>query len=157
MVKKTAGSLILCLALLFGTSAIAQMPGADPAELWNYITKTSPYTTWSYWDDHKGMLQGDEPHGSFHTVYVNELAYDSATPPLKYGAIQVKENYNQEKQLMAITVMYKVKGYNPDKGDWFWAKFSPTGMAKPFGMPKGCIGCHGANQDNDFVMVHEFK
>jgi len=155
--KKITGFVILCLSVFMLTTAMAKMPGADPAELWEYITQTSPYTQWKFWDDHKGMVAGRQPHGSLHKVYVNDKAYGSSTAPLEYGAIQVKENYNKAQKLMAITVMYKVKGYNPGDGDWFWVKYSPTGMAKPYGKPNGCIGCHGAKADNDFVIVHDFK
>jgi biotin synthase len=35
------------------------------------------------------------------------------------GANAVLENYGKDKELKAITVMYKVAGYNPDAGDWF--------------------------------------
>ncbi len=90
-------------------------------------------------------------------VFVNDKAYGSVGIPLTYGAIQVKENYNKDKKLMAITVMYKVKGYNSTAGDWFWVKFTPDGTAKPYGKPKGCVSCHGAVADNDFVMVHEIE
>ena len=147
----------LCLTIFIGTTAMAEMPGADPKELWEHITKTSPYTQWKFWDDHKGMLEGDEPHGSFHKVYVNDIAYGSSSAPLEYGAIEVKENYNKKEKLMAITVMYKVKGYNPEAGDWFWVRYSPKGKAKPYGKPKGCVNCHSGAADNDFVFVHEFK
>ena len=157
MVKNITGITIFFVTIFWGTSVFAKMPGADPGELWNYITKTSPYTQWSFWDDHKGMIEGREPHGSLHKVYVNNAAYSSHSVPLKYGAIQVKENYNKNQKLMAITVMYKLKGYNPDDGDWFWAKYSPDGMAKPYGKPSGCIGCHGAKADNDFVIVHDIE
>ena len=61
------------------------------------------------------------------------------------------------KWIKAITVMYKVAGYNPDAGDWFWAKFSPEGKADKFGKPNGCVGCHGTRAKNDFILVHEFK
>ncbi|MCF6247765.1 MAG: cytochrome P460 family protein [Desulfobacula sp.] len=157
MTKKITGFIILFLAVFIGTSAMAQMPDADPKELWNHITKISPYTQWKFWDDHPGMVKGREPHGSFHKVYVNDQAYGSHSAPLKYGAIQVKENYNKNKKLMALTVMYKVKGYNPDDGDWFWVKYSLSGKAKPYGKPAGCIGCHGGRASNDFVLVHEFE
>ena len=157
MAKKYSLMACLCLLLLMGTSALAKMPGADPDALWEYITKTSPYTLWHFWDDHKGLLEGNQPHGSFHNVYINGIAYRANSNPLPNGAIQVKENFNKDKKLMAITVMYKVKGYNPDAGDWFWVKYTPDGKAKPYGRPKGCISCHGAADDNDFVMVHEFE
>ncbi len=134
-----------------------EMPGPDPVALWNYITKVSPYKNWKFWPDHQGMQPGRAPHGPFHKVYVNEAAYTSTKPPVKYGAIEVKENYNKEKKLVVITVMYKVKDYNPSDGDWFWVKYSPDGKAKPFGKPRGCIGCHGTRAKNDFIIVHEFK
>ncbi len=134
-----------------------KMPAADPDALWNYITKVSPYKKWKFWPDHKGMQAGRAPHGPFHKVYVNEQAFTSKKPPVKYGAIEVKENYNREKKLAVITVMYRIKGFNPSAGDWFWAKYTPDGKAKPFGKPKGCISCHGTKATNDFIMVHEFK
>ena len=28
---------------------------------------------------------------------------------------------------MAVTVMYRTKGYNPEGGDWYWAKYNPDG------------------------------
>lgn len=157
MAKRITGILCFCTAVFWGISSMAEMPGTDPGELWHYITKTDPYTQWNYWDDHRGMLPGDAPHGSLHKVFVNEKAYSANRRPLPHGAIQVKENYNMDEKLMAITVMYKIKGYNPEAGDWFWVKFAPNGTAAPFGKPKGCIGCHDVMADNDFVMVHEFE
>ena len=153
------GILIILVAscIVFSAMAFADMPGADPAALWNYITKVSPYKKWSFWPDHQGVQPGRAPHGSLHKVYVNDRAVNSARPPVQYGAIVVKENYNKAKELKAITVMYKVPGYNPKDGDWFWAKFTPDGTAKPFGKPKGCIGCHGTRASNDFILVHEFE
>ena len=47
--------------------------------------------------------------------------------------------------------MHKVEGFNPKKGDWFWAKYNPTGKVK------GCIGCRNSVEDNDYIFVHEFK
>ncbi len=149
-------SLLFC-SFLIGSIAIAEMPKSDPAALWNYITKVSPYQKWSFWPDHQGMQPGRAPHGPLHKVYVNDKALNSAKPPVQYGSIQVKENYSKAKELKAITVMYKIDGYNPGDGDWFWVKFSPKGKAQKFGKPQGCIGCHGTRDKNDFILVHEFK
>lgn len=152
---------VSCLVFTFGlvvcASAADEMPGANPQALWNYITKVSPYKSWDFWPDHKGMQKGRAPHGPWHKVYVNDKALNSAQPPVQYGAIEVKENYNRAKKLKVITVMYKVKGYNPDAGDWFWVKYSLDGKADKFGKPKGCIRCHGVKASNDFITVHEFK
>ena len=53
--------------------------------------------------------------------------------------------------------MYKVKGYNPGAGDWFWALYDPQGRVKMEGKPQGCIGCHGAALKNDYVMAHTYQ
>lgn len=145
----------VCMAV--SVWAFANMPGPDPEDLWQYITQKSPYTKWSFWPDHQGMQPGRAPHGPLHKVYVNDHAVNSAKPPVQYGAIAVKENYGEDKQLKAITVMYKVKGYNPDAGDWFWVKYTPAGKAEKFGKPGGCVGCHGTRAKNDFILVHEFE
>lgn len=157
--KKSMMSLILMgtLGLLLSSVMAADLPGADPQALWTYITQESPYQTWAFWPDHQGMQPGRAPHGVQHKVFVNDRALKSTGPPLQYGAIQVKENYNDTGKLMAITVMYKVAGFNPGDGDWFWVKYTPAGEAQPFGKPAGCIGCHGTRADNDFVLVHDFR
>ena len=150
----------LTALLMFSITSIAlagDMPGPDATAVWKYITKVSPYTKWSYWPDHKGMQKGRAPHGPFHKVFVNKKALNSAKPPVQYGSMIVKENYSPKKELKIITVMYKVKGYNPKDGDWFWAKYGTDGTAMKVGKPKGCIGCHGTRSANDFVVVHEFK
>lgn len=137
--------------------AFAQMPSPEPDAVWKYITKDSPYTKWSFWPDHQGMQPGRAPHGPLHKVYINDRALASTKAPVQYGSIAVKENYGKDKQLKAITVMYKIADYNPDAGDWFWAKYSPDGKADKYGKPKGCVGCHGTRAKNDFILVHEFK
>ena len=143
--------------LILATATHAQMPAPDPDALWNYITRENPYPRWQSWPDHQGMRPGKAPHGSLHKVFVNEQALKSVRWPLQSGAIEVKENYSPEKELLGLTVMYKVRGYNPDGGDWFWANYSPSGKVQKYGKPAGCIGCHGIKSYNDFVMVHEFK
>ena len=153
----TIGVFIFAACLVSTPPAFSEMPEPDPTALWDYITKVSPYKEWSFWPDHQGMQPGRAPHGPFHKVYVNERALNSVRPPVQYGSIQVKESYNKAKELKAITVMYKVPGYNPEAGDWFWAAYTPDGKAKPFGKPAGCIGCHGVRANNDFVTVHEFR
>ena len=151
------GFVVLLVALFTVPVVMAEMPGSDADALWNYITKDSPYQKWSFWPDHQGMQDGRAPHGPKHKVYVNDKALASTAPPLQYGSIQVKENFNMAGELKAITVMYKIKDYNPGDGDWFWVKYSPEGKAAKAGKPAGCIGCHGTRANNDFVVVHDFK
>lgn len=155
--KKKIVITLMAMGFIFGTIAFAEMPGPDPDALWKYITEESPYTNWGFWPDHQGMQPGRAPHGPLHKVYVNDRALNSPQPPVQYGSIAVKENYGKDKKLKAITVMYKVSGYNPDDGDWYWAKYSSAGKADKFGKPEGCVGCHGTRAANDFILVHEFK
>ncbi|WP_022661266.1 cytochrome P460 family protein [Paucidesulfovibrio longus] len=131
-------------------------PPPDAANLWNHITTQSPYTQWKNWPDHQGMQPGSSPHGALHVVYVNDAALSVRQPPVPYGSIVVKENYDEAKTLKAITVMYKVKGFNPEAGDWFWAKFAPDGTVQASGTPGGCIGCHSAVAGNDYIFLHAF-
>ena len=48
-----------------------------------------------------------------------------------------------DKTLGAVTVMYRVNGYDPDAGDWFWAKYKADGSIAKAGKVAGCIGCIG--------------
>jgi len=160
IMKKEVITGCLAISLMFGFSSIAmaeEMPEPDGDALWHYISKVSPYQKWSFWSDHQGMQDGRAPHAPKHKVFVNKQGIESKTAPLQYGAIDVKENYSPSHELKAITVMYKVKGYNPEDGDWFWAKYSPTGETLKAGKLQGCIGCHATRVANDFVLVHEFK
>lgn len=132
-------------------------PKVDPAVLWEHITKVSPYTRWSFWPDHEGFQPGKAPHAPLHRIYVNGVALGSSRPPLRYGAIVVKENYSKDRELRSLTVMYKVQGYNPSGGDWFWVKYTPDGRAERFGRLADCIRCHSSRAENDYLFVHEFE
>ncbi len=105
----------------------------------------------------QGHAGRPRPHAPLHKVFVNKQALESTSAPLKFGAIEVKENYSPSHELKAITVMYKIKGYNPKDGDWFWVKYSASGKTLKSGKPGGCIGCHATRVANDYVLVHEFK
>jgi hypothetical protein len=168
MIRRLSRTLTIMIALttVFIVCAYSesQMPNADPDELWNYITKESPYSNWKGWPDHKGMQPEDTPNSPFlnglrgrHKVYVNDQAFNSKKPPVKNGGIVVKEIYSTDKKLKIIAVMYKIKDYNPDAGDWFWAQYDTKGKADKFGKPKGCIQCHGPGEDNDFILGHKFN
>ncbi len=156
---KNAGYVILfsiCLTFIAST-AFAEMPAPDGKALWQYITKESPYTKWEFWDDHQGLQEGNAPHAPQHKVFVNKTGTVSGKSAAEFGTVVVKENIGNDNKLKALTVMYKVEGFNPKKGDWFWAKYSPKGKVAKSGKVKGCIGCHNSVEDNDYIFVHEFK
>jgi hypothetical protein len=156
--KKTPFLLFAVVAMAFlAAHALQTKPGPDAEEFWTYITKTSPYKDWKFWDDHSGMQPGAAPHGPFHKVFVNDVLYEADSIPVPYGSIQVKESFDSEKKLTAITVMYKVKDYNPEGGDWYWARFGTEGEGGPEGKLAMCIGCHKAKAGNDYIFVHQIK
>lgn len=150
------GALATVLIAATLSAYAAGMPGNDPDELWTFITKTDNYRTWCPWSDHRGIHPGSSPHGATHRVFVNRPGQMSTQVPARNGTIVVKENFDREGALTAVTVMFKSKGYNPEAGDWYWAKYSPDGKVDKAGKPAGCIGCHAARADNDYIMLHEF-
>lgn len=141
-------------------SAAVGMPQADAAALWAFIHSVSPYWNWAQWPGKSGLYKGREPHGALLQTFVNPKAQRGVygrTGRVPDEGIIVKENYMPGRRLAAITVMYKVRGYNPSDGDWFWVKYAPDGKVLKAGRPKGCIGCHGAKKDNDYLMTSDIR
>ena len=119
----------------------------------------------------RGFYEGSAPHGGVLRAYMNDIAFDAVTDSLgtfPAGSIIVKENHNPgdlefdlsdgnravpgfDGNLEAITFMVKLDGYNPEAGDWFWAKFAADGSLEAAGRPAGCIACHTQVSDNDWV------
>lgn len=117
------------------------------------------------WAPHSGtdgdFTAGQGPHGAFLKVYLNRMAAsDPKSPP--HGSILVKENYGPDKKtLMALTVMYRVKGFDPEHNDWYWVKYEPNGAASQMngmsvaGRVKMCADCHSSADGNDFVFGND--
>ena len=137
--------------IVFGEKTMMPMPSAG--DLRHHIIGQEPYKTWKLWPGKGMMYEGTEPHGAFLTTYVNDIALNSieAKKGMQNNSIIVKENYTPDKKLAAVTVMYKVKGYNPGGGDWFWAKYDPGFKVLAEGKVEGCINCHGKVKDNDYI------
>ncbi len=131
--------------------------------LWKRITEESNYKTYQFWPNHEGFKRGQFPHGAFHKIYINNTLCNHLPDEertLIDGSIIVKENYDAQKNFLAITVMAKVKGYHPESNNWFWAKYDREGNPLAVGpegkegVLNGCIECHGGKKDNDYVIVH---
>jgi len=135
------------------------MPGANASELYRYIMKSDPYDQWELWPGKGKLYKGSHPHGSFLTTYVNGGAYSSAQKKtaMPDGAIIVIENYTADQKLYALMVLYKIKGYNPEKGDWFWARYEPDGEEVASGKVDSCIACHENRKDNDYIFMGPVK
>ena len=141
----------------------AALPAATGKDLWDYLTKVKYQKSFTLWPGKGKLYKGTEPHGALLTTYVNKpalAAIKGKKGTMPADAIIVKENYMPDKKLAAITVMYKVAGYNPEVGDWFWAKYTPDGKIEAegkSGMANMCIGCHGKAKGNDFLFTGELK
>ncbi len=141
-----------------GSKAVMPIPAGG--DLRHHITSEDPpYKTWELWPGKGKMYAGTEPHGVLLTTYVNDIALKSLGKKkgFRNNSIIVKENYTPEKKLAAVTVMYKVKGYNPAVGDWFWVKYDPNFEILAEGKVKGCIACHGSAKSNDYVFTGKVK
>jgi len=96
-----------------------------------YITVANPYTEWETWPGTAKLRKGRAPHGHgvLITTYVNHLAFRSIAEKkgMAIGSIIVVENRTDDKRLVALTTMYKVGGYNPGGGDWYWVEATPGG------------------------------
>jgi hypothetical protein len=165
--------MFLVVALLLGAAAASHaihetlpsetqivLPGADAAKLYEYITRYDPYERWGLWPGKGKLYEGTEPHGALLTTYVNETALRAVKKgegELPEGSIIAKENYTPEEEFVALTVMYKIKGYNPQGGDWFWAKYGPKGDVQAAGRAKGCLKCHGRVSDTDYLWSRKLK
>jgi hypothetical protein len=155
----------MTIALLLSSTGLAaagggSMPPAEGQAVYDYITKTSPYQNWALFPGKDKLYKGQHPHGALLTSYVNDVALkgiNNRVGVLDDGAIIIKENYMPDKNLGAVTVMYRVNGYDPDAGDWFWAKYTANGSIEKEGKVAGCIGCHTAAIGNDWIFTGPVK
>lgn len=136
------------------------LPGANAGALYEYITKMKPYAKWDLWPGKGNMYKGSQPHGEYLTTYINETALfgiRKKTGSLSEGTIIVKENYGPDKKFTALSVMYKIAGYNASAADWFWAKYDKDGKVLASGRAEACIKCHEKKRDNDYIFTGELK
>ncbi len=133
--------------------------GLDAAKFLIYFTQDTPYTSWELWPGMGRLRRGKEPHGAFLTTYVNPVAHRSITGKggMAFGSLIVTENYDSGKKLIELSVMLKIKGYNPRAGDWHWFQYAPDGKVLATGRVGVCINCHGTNKNNDYIMTSRVK
>lgn len=164
---------LLCLIVIFVFSGIILAQGkkgkaaaggkavpANGAAVWDHLVKEGYASKWKMWPKTTEMYPGPEPHGAFLTTYVNDPALKAITGKrgkFPDGAIIAQDNYSKNKKLKFISVMYKVKGYNTQDGDWFWAQYKPDGRIESEGKVDECIKCHAAQKSNDYVYTSKLK
>jgi hypothetical protein len=160
----------MTLSLLFFLAACAG--GEDvptdverAAELWQAI---DGFSDWGSLDGWGGVVPSEDgTHGPFVQIWADgdTLAALTAGDPVPDGGIIVKCGFQDESgdalvggDGHALTAMQKIAGYDPDHGDWFWAKLSiETGEVDGFaGAEAACYGCHSSTDaDGDFVIFDD--
>ena len=149
------------------SSAPAQSRRSQSYEtrLWNWL-QNAQYKNWAPVPGKGGgFTPGQSPHGAFLKMYLNRTAAGDPKN-LPHDSIIIKENYGKDKKtLMAVTIMFRSKGYDPEHNDWYWAKYMPDGtVAKSppamgsmrlAGKVKGCIMCHGDAEGKDFAFLND--
>lgn len=68
------------------------------------------------------------------------------------GAILLKEHLDGDGMPVGMTVMVKAAaGYDPDFGDWWWARANLDGSLEETGKVDFCHTCHEPRADTDFA------
>ena len=148
--------------------AVPKQKESFESRLWTYLGSVC-YQQWAPAGDEGDFRASEAPHGALVKTYMNRKAAGSlsgdAPKPMPNGSMVIKENYSPDKKLMAITVMVKSEGFNPDAGDWYWAKYMPDGKVAQMDTPngkmsiagkaKGCIECHGGADGDDYLFFND--
>lgn len=133
-----------------------QLPETDGEALIQYLDEQNYADNWATWPGTDGFYEGNAPHGAQLVTYVNEPAREAVeqgAAELPYDAIVVKENYSEDRELQATTVMYKVEDYNPEAGDFFWLKYDTEKQIDVQGVGQGCISCHSTAPGDNYVFT----
>lgn len=126
------------------------MPDTTADAVWAHLQQAN-YQSWPLWPGKEPMAAGTDPHGAWLNVYVNEMARDAVSNKagaMPRGAMIVKENHGPDKQLTAVSVMYKgPDGYNANANNWFWLQRMANGDVKASGQVEMCESCHRSGTD----------
>jgi hypothetical protein len=148
-----------------GSEAVEPAEMGDPASLeapqptaeavWSYLEQADYASNWSLWPGKGQFYEGSEPHGALLTTYLNPAAMEALegdATSMPAGAMIVKENYSADRQLAAVSVMYKSAGFDAEYNDWFWLSRLADGTVEASGQVESCHECHESEADNDYLM-----
>lgn len=171
--------LVVALCLLAG-AAIAYSQGSgssrsDPARatrpqtpeefydtFWRYLVKKdAAYNTWKALDHEPLKDEVENPHGTVSRTYANEVAAKDPVN-LPAGSILVREDYDEKRKRQSVSVLYRVKDYDKDHGNWYYLRFTETGSVVKgkdnkalAGKVTSCIECHAKAGGKDYVFSND--
>ena len=160
--KAIVASTLMLLATCLPTHGDESVP--YHAELWTWLQQNN-YKHWSDVAPGNGDFRpSSSPHGDFVKLYVNRSTASQAEDPVD-GSVLVLENYNENHRLISINVMQRAAGFDPLRGNWYYATFLPggqvakargkTGEVAFAGKVSSCIECHRKAWDDDFVFFND--
>lgn len=106
-------------------------------ETWDLVPGTAP------------LHPGADPHGTLLTTYANPVAMEAlerGAPSMPPGAAFAVEDYLADTTLSAISVMLRVDDPAPDRVEWRFARYAPTGEIEAGSMDT-CRSCHVLEPD----------
>ena len=168
-------SLMACAAIAYSQQAGSGSSRSDPTRatrpqtpeefhdtFWRYLVKKdAAYNTWKALEHELPKDEVENPHSTVSRTYANEVAAkDPEKLPL--GSILVREDYDDKRKRQSVSVLYRVKDYDKEHGNWYYLRFTETGAVmkgqdtKPLaGKVASCIACHAKAGGKDFVFSND--
>jgi hypothetical protein len=139
-----------------------QTPNEFHQTFWEYIVKKdAAYNTWKELSRAVPAEDVENPHGSDSATHANKVA--AANPRnLPVGSILVREDYDEKRHRVSISVLYRVKDFDKQHGNWYWIKYLENGSVARnadrrmiAGTVASCIECHSKAGGRDFVFSND--
>ncbi len=153
---------LLCVVALAAAPVFAAaggpLPPPEGKALWRHISQVDPFAEWNHLPGYDGLTRAKSPHSRHVEIFINQIGLEAYrdNKPLPNGTIMVKVNYGtDQKTVVSITPMYKVEGYNPEAGDWFWVIYTPKGKVHQEGKVFGCLNCHKKAKSSNYVFSRQ--
>lgn len=152
-----AGCVLAGLGLFVVGCAYFGVPtGQDRVEADTLEQEIADYKSWETPDWVDGFTESAHPLPAYVKYYVNDLGMsDIDNPPA--GSIFVKEQFDEDKNFINLTVMKKIKGYDPENNDWYWAITDADREVTNAGKldsswTSSCITCHKKGDGGDDLL-----
>lgn len=139
-----------------------QTPDEFYSSFWSFIVKKdAAYNTWAVIKPDASAEGVENPHSASSKTYANKVAAEDSKG-LPMGSILIREDYDANRKRQSISVMYRIKDYDKDHGNWYWIKYLENGTVargtdnKPIaGKVTSCIECHGKAGGKDLVFSND--
>jgi hypothetical protein len=105
-------------------------------------------------------LRRSGPHGNVmvrtHLDTAAMATLNNKSYPYANGAEIVKQSHRTaDGPIETVYMMKKIAGYDPDNGDWFYARTNAEGTVADRGRIQMCISCHKGASNKDYVYGFE--